>query len=212
MATYAYLRTSTDTQDLGVQRLEIYDYAHKNKIHIDEFIEVSISSRKGFRSRRIDYLLSLLKPEDTIIVTELSRLGRSLSEVILLMEKLTKAQISVYCIKQGLNLAQNDMTSKVMMTMFSLFGEIERELISERTKKGLAKARASGKVIGRPKGSFGPSKLEPNLDEVRRLIEAKVPQTAIGRLLGCSPATVSRFIARRGLKTGGERDDPDRSG
>lgn len=212
MAVIAYIRVSTTRQDLSNQKLAILEYANKSGLKVDEFIEVEASSRRDQRTRRIEYVFSLVQPGDTLVVSELSRLGRSTVEVLLICEQLARQETRLVAVKQGLDFARQDLTTKVMLTVLGLAAELERDFISERTKMGLERAKASGKMIGRPKGSLGPSKLEPNLDEIRRLIEAKVPQTAIGRLLGCSPATVSRFIARRGLKTGGERDDSNRSG
>ena len=122
--TLAYLRTSTDKQDLNNQRLEILEYARQNEIHIDDFIEISISSRKTRRARRIDELLQNLYPDDTLIVTELSRLGRSTGEVISLIDDLLANDITVIIIKQNLKLDkhQDDMQSITMVTMLSLFG------------------------------------------------------------------------------------------
>lgn len=119
--TIAYIRTSTDKQDLNNQKLEIFEFAKKNKLEVDDFIEMTISSRKTSKERRIDEMLSVLDDADTLIVTELSRLGRSTAEVIGLVNELIKKQVRVIAIKQNLDMKQHDMTSKVMITLFSLF-------------------------------------------------------------------------------------------
>ena len=136
--TIAYIRTSTDKQDLNNQKLEIFEYAKKHQLQVNDFIEMSISSRKTSKERRIDEMLSALNDADILIVTELSRLGRSTAEVIGLINELLQKQVRVIVIKQQLDIKQHDMTSKVMITLFSLFSELERDLISLRTKEALA--------------------------------------------------------------------------
>ena len=95
--TIAYIRASTDKQDLNNQKLEIFEFAKKNKLEVDDFIEMTISSRKTSKERRIDEMLSVLNDADTLIVTELSRLGRSTAEVIGLVNELIKKTGSRYC-------------------------------------------------------------------------------------------------------------------
>ena len=137
--TVAYLRASTDKQDLNNQKLEILEFARQRHLHVDEFIAITISSRTTNKQRRIDELLSKLADSDTLMVTELSRLGRSTSEVIALVNELVQRHIRVLILKQNLDLKQHhDMTAKVMITLFSLFAELERDLVSLRTKEALA--------------------------------------------------------------------------
>jgi DNA invertase Pin-like site-specific DNA recombinase len=123
--TIAYIRTSTDKQDLNNQKLQIFEFAKKHKLEVDDFIQMTISSRKTSKERRIDEMLQSLDDADTLIVTELSRLGRSTAEVIGLINELIKKQVRVIAIKQNLDIKQHDMTSKVMITLFSLFSELE---------------------------------------------------------------------------------------
>jgi DNA invertase Pin-like site-specific DNA recombinase len=118
--TIAYIRASTDKQDLNNQKLEIYEYAKKHQLKIDGFIEMTISSRKTTKERRIDEMLQKFNGADTLVVTELSRLGRSTGEVIGLINELIQKQVRVIAIKQNLDIKQHDMTSKVMITLFSL--------------------------------------------------------------------------------------------
>lgn len=147
----AYLRVSTIKQDLQNQMIEIENYASKESIKIDEAIKVELSSRKSRKDRLIDDLLRDLRAGDTLIVCELSRLGRSLIEVVSTVNTLIKKQVKFIAIKQGMVInGKNDMTTKMMITMFSLMAEIERDLISERTKAGLVRARAEGKKLGNP--------------------------------------------------------------
>ncbi len=133
----AYLRTSTDKQDLSHQKLELLEYARNKSLRIDSFIEISISSRKTSKQRRIDELLQTLDDADTLIVTELSRLGRSTAEIIALVNAMIKRNIRVIIIKQNLDISRHDMNSKIIITLFSLFAELERDMISLRTKEAL---------------------------------------------------------------------------
>ncbi len=136
----AYLRTSTDKQDLNNQRLEILDYARQYDLHIADFIAISISSRKTPSERRIDELLSMLNEHDTLLVTELSRLGRSTGQVINLIDELLTSGIHIIVIKPNLILdrSQDDLQSLTMITMLALFAQMERMMISRRTKEALA--------------------------------------------------------------------------
>ncbi len=151
--TIAYLRASTDKQDLTHQELEILEYARRNGLPIDDFVSVSISSRKNRRERKIDELLAKLSVGDTLVVTELSRLGRSTGEVITLINELVASDIRVVVVKQNLTLdkQQNDMQAKIMTTLLSLFAELERDLISLRTREALAAKKARGARLGRPR-------------------------------------------------------------
>ena len=143
-----YVRVSTVRQDADNQRHEILEYANKNHLHIDDFIEVEISSRRDKKQRRITELMEKLEPGDTLIVSELSRLGRSTSEVIDIVNELIAKEIKFIAIKQGLSISgQHDIQSKVMVTMFSLFAELERDIISERTKTALAAKSVSEKSV-----------------------------------------------------------------
>jgi DNA invertase Pin-like site-specific DNA recombinase len=140
----AYLRTSTDKQDLNNQKLGILEYAQKNGLQIDDFISISVSSRKSRRERRIDELLERLKGADTLIVTELSRLGRSTGQVINLIDELMSGEVRVIIIKENLDLEKNqdDIQSVTMITLLSLFAQLERMMISRRTKEALAAKKA----------------------------------------------------------------------
>ena len=120
----AYLRTSTDKQDLNHQKLELLEFARKKSLSIDEFIEITISSRKTSKQRRIDELLSMLNDGDILLVTELSRLGRSTAEVMTIVNSLAKRNIRVIVVKQNLDISKQDINSKVTLTLFSLFSEL----------------------------------------------------------------------------------------
>ena len=200
MQTIAYLRVSKDSQDVKNQRLAIHDFAQKEGITVDDFIETIASSRKSPKERKIDALLERLQEGDTLIVSELSRMGRSVGEIITMVDELVQRKIRFIAIKEGIRLnGTQDMQSKVTVTLFSLFAEIERDLISQRTKEGLAVARAKGKQLGRPKGIVGDSKLDDKREEIKRLLGLNVSQSSIAKITGVNRSTLNRFIRSRKL-------------
>ena len=203
--TIAYVRVSTDDQDYRNQKFEILNYCDRAGMKVDKWLEVEMSSRRSAKDRRIDELLANLKSNDRLLVSELSRLGRSTGEVIQLIKTLTDQKIEFVAVKQGfrINSKNNkDMTSKVMVTIFSLLAELERDLISERTKMGLARARASGKKLGRPKGP-GKSKLDGKEDVIIGFLDKGVTRANIAKILDVTWGTMDNFIKTRGLQTTG---------
>jgi DNA invertase Pin-like site-specific DNA recombinase len=200
MKTLAYLRVSKDTQDVKNQKLAIFEFAQREKIEVNHFIELSASSRKSTKERKIDQLLEQLSSGDTLIVSELSRMGRSVGDIITTMDTLVKKNIRFLAVKEGIRLdGEQSLQTKVMITMFSLFAEIERELISMRTKEALAKAKAEGKKLGRPKGALGKSKLDGKKEEIRQLLELKVSKASIAKITGVDRSTLYNFIKSRGI-------------
>jgi DNA invertase Pin-like site-specific DNA recombinase len=169
--TIAYIRASTDKQDVSNQKLELLEYARLNNLSIDEFFEITISSRQNTKQRRIDELVSILQACDTLIATELSRIGRSTAEVIGTINTLLKNNVRVIITKQGLDLSEQSMTSKVMVTMFSLFAELERDIISSRTKEALRSKKTKGIILGKPKGTIQASKYDKDLDRIKELLQ-----------------------------------------
>ena len=153
MKIVAYLRISTGGQELSNQRLAILDYAQHHQLQIDRFLEIQVSSRKSLKERGIDGLFAGMQAGDLLLVSELSRLGRSVGQVIQIVDDLIKHQIKFIAIKRKYSLGRKTRYTKAdYLTMFRLFAEIERDLISERTCEGLAAARAKGRMLGRPKG------------------------------------------------------------
>jgi len=198
----AYLRVSTDTQDLNTQRLAILEWANPRGIRVESWIEATISSRKSLKERRIEELLNQLNSGDTLLVSELSRLGRSTAEIIELVNEFARREINLIVVKQGIEIKagnKQDMGTKVMLTVFSLLAELERDLISERTKMALARVKAQGKKLGRPKGRTGKSKLDGKEKEIQELLSKRVPKSVIARILGCSRSCVINFIKSRKL-------------
>jgi DNA invertase Pin-like site-specific DNA recombinase len=198
--TIGYIRVSTDRQTVDNQRLAILDYCHRNKFQVDDWIDVNMSSRRTPAQRRIDELLERLKEGDRLIVAELSRLARSVGQIAVTVSTLLKKKVRFISIKESISLnGGQDMQAKVMITMFSLFSEIERDLISERTKEGLKRARAEGKLLGRPRGTLGKSKLDGKEDEIKRFLKGGINKTNIARYFNVSWSTLENFIKTRKL-------------
>jgi DNA invertase Pin-like site-specific DNA recombinase len=200
MRTVAYIRISTGGQDLDSQRLTILDYAHRQGLRVDTFVEARVSSRRAAVRRGLNTVLEQVHPGDLILVSELSRLGRSVGQIIQLVDHLIKQRVRLVAIKEHIELnGAQDLQTKVMITMFGLFAEIERDLIAERTKEGLAAARAKGRLPGRPKGVLGTSKLTGREAEIQSLLAKTVSKASIAKILDVSRSTLHHFIESRRL-------------
>ena len=197
----AYLRTSTDKQDLNHQKLELLEFARKKSLSIVEFIEITISSRKTSKQRRIDELLSMLNDGDILLVTELSRLGRSTAEVMTIVNSLAKRNIRVIVVKQNLDISKQDINSKVTLTLFSLFSELERDLISLRTKEALASKKRQGQILGKPKGTIQKSKFDKHVGKIQELLDYGLSVRKISSVLEYSNhIALNTYINKRNLK------------
>ncbi len=197
----AYLRTSTNKQEISNQKLEILEFAHRNNFKIDGFIESTISSRKSPKQRRIDELIGKLNSGDTLIVTELSRLGRSTAEVISLVNALVESKVRLMILKQNLDIKEHDMNSKIIITLFSLFGELERDLVSLRTKEALAAKKSQGIKLGKPKGTIQKSKFDKDVERIKELLDIGLSVRKIARLLGYSNHIgLNTYVKRRNLR------------
>ena len=184
--TIAYIRASTGKQDVNNQKLEILEFARHANLKVDEFVQITISSRKTSKQRRIDELMEKLVDSDTLIVTELSRLGRSTSEIIALVNELLQRNIRVIIIKQNLDMSQHDMSSKIIVTLFSLFAELERDLVSLRTKEALAAKKAQGVKLGKPKGTIQASKFDKDRERIEELLRLGMSVRKIATVMGYS--------------------------
>lgn len=197
----AYIRTSTDKQELNNQKLAILEYAQRNNLKIAEFIEIQVSSRKTSKQRRIEYVLGKLCSTDMLIVTELSRLGRSTPEVIELINELVKRNIRVVILKQNLDISKQDMNSKVTITLFALFSDLERDLISVRTKDALALKKAQGQILGKPIGSIQKSKFDKDVSKIKELLKLGLSVRKISRFFGYNNhISLNTYIQKRKLK------------
>ncbi|MDA9818192.1 recombinase family protein [Flavobacteriaceae bacterium] len=195
----AYLRISTNEQDLKNQKFELLEYSHKNNFKIDEFIETEISSRKTPNERKINFLIEKLQKGDLLIVSELSRLGRSVGQVIQIIDSLIKKEVKFIAVKENIKVdGKQDIQTKTMITLFGLFAEIERDLISERTKQGLNAARAQGKILGRPKG-YGKSKLDPFKLEIEALLKNGSSKTFVAKRYKTSLPNFYKWMRKQGI-------------
>lgn len=199
MKVYGYVRVSTDKQDCNNQRHAILEFANAKALGNVEFVEETISGTVSWEKRKLAGLIDQLRKGDVVITGELSRLGRSMLEVMEILSILTKRDVKVYGIKGGYELG-NNIQSKVLAFAFGLAAEVERDLISSRTKEALARKRSEGAILGRPKGSKGKSKLDGQEEEIRRLISHQVPKSAIARLMKVSRPALLSFIESRKLE------------
>ena len=184
MKTIAYIRVSTNKQEVNNQKLELYEYARKKELTIDDIIETQISSHKDRLKRRIDELLSKLSDGDTIIITEISRLGRSTSEVLHLINEMIKRKIRIIAIKQGLDLNKHNLSSKIIVTIFSLLAELECDLVSLRTKEALHAKKLQGVKLGKPRGTIQKSKFDKDIDRIKELAALGVSIRKMATILG----------------------------
>lgn len=191
---YGYIRISTDKQTTENQRFEIEKFASVKQLIIDEWIEETISSTKRLESRKFGQLLGRMEKGDVIIVSELSRMGRNLMQIMKILHDCMEKQVMVYTVKEGYELG-NNINSKVLAFAFGLSAEIERNLISQRTKEALARRKAEGQILGRPIGSKSQiRKLTGKEIQIEDLLKKRVSYSAIGRILGVHRLTVSTFV------------------
>ena len=194
---YAYIRVSTDKQSVENQRFEILKYADSKKVTIDEWVEETVSSRKKLSDRILATTLNQLSENDILIVSELSRLGRNLMEVMSILHTCMEKDAKVHAIKEKYELG-NNISSKVLAFAFSLSAEIERQLISQRTKEALARKKSEGMKLGRPKGSLSSyTKLTGKEEQIKELLSKNISYAAIGRILGVHRKTVKSFVESR---------------
>ena len=193
---YGYIRVSTDKKTVENQRYEINNFCEKQEILINKWIEETISGSKKVDDRKLGKLLKRMKQGDILICSELSRLGRNLLMIMGVLNECMNRDIQVWTIKDNYRLG-SDINSKVLAFAFGLSAEIERNLISQRTKEALARKRAEGVILGRPKGSkSSKTKLTGQEKKIQELLDKKVSYSAIGRILGVHRLTVSSFVKR----------------
>jgi len=198
MSTYAYIRVSTDKQETENQKFEILKYANERKLGNVEFVEETVSGRKSWKDRKIGALISELCRGDILIVTELSRLGRSMLEIMELLSILLRIGVELHVVKSN-QILKDDLQSKVFAVAFSIAAEIERELISQRTREALQRRKAEGKPLGRPKGSYS-SKLDRYQEQIEELLSKGVSISSIAKIIGVPYSTLHSYVSRRLMK------------
>jgi len=193
MTTFAYLRVSTLEQNTEKNKLDVLKFANAKKLGNVEFVEEQISGKANFKNRQLGALLDKMQKEDVLIVPELSRIARSITQIFEVIDITKQKGIVLYSIKEDFSNNDKSITSTVTTTIFALVAQIERDLISMRTIEALQSKKAQGVKLGRPKGK-GKSKLDENKDEILKLVDLKVPKTIIARQYNTSTANLHRFL------------------
>ena len=198
---YGYIRVSTDKQTVENQRFEIQNFCKRENLSIDGWIEETISGTKNYNKRALGHLLAKVQKDDMIICAELSRLGRNLFMIMEILNICMTKECKVWTIKDNYRLGE-DIQSKVLAFAFGLSAEIERNLISQRTKEALAKRKAEGVILGRPKGrksSPEKYKLARKKNLVIELLRNGTSQRQIAKICKVDRNTLARFMKMNGL-------------
>jgi DNA invertase Pin-like site-specific DNA recombinase len=198
MKTIGYLRVSTVEQDLKKNKADILLYANENFLGQVEWVEEKVSGKVGWRQRKIADVIDSLKVGDNLIVSELSRLGRSMLECMEILSIALQKNINVYAVKGNWRL-DNTIQSKIVAMAFSMAGEIEKDLISQRTKEALNAKKKAGKKLGRPKGS-GKSKLDQYKPEIEAFLKSGSTQKFIANRYGTTETNLCRWMKKHRLK------------
>lgn len=195
--TYGYIRVSTDKQTIENQRFEINNFCERKEIKIDGWIEETISGTKNYTKRQLGKLLNDVQKGDLIICSELSRLGRNLFMIMEILSICMNKECKIWTIKDNYRLG-DDIQSKVLAFAFGLSAEIERNLISKRTKEALARKKAEGVKLGHPKGRMNSTvKLTGRENEISTLLKTGMKKAKIARIVGVDRNTLYRFIKQR---------------
>lgn len=195
--TVAYLRVSTDKQELDKNKAEIRELADRKGFGMPEWVEEVASSRVNWKLRKIGEIVDSLGEEDRILVSEMSRLGRSMMEIMTILNTCLEKKIAVHAVKGEWSL-NGTIQSKVMAMAFSIAAEIERDLISKRTTEALAARKLQGVRLGRPAGK---SKLDKHRDEIVTLLRSGVSQKFIAAQFKCTEGTLSIWLKRQELNS-----------
>jgi DNA invertase Pin-like site-specific DNA recombinase len=198
MQTVAYLRVSTTDQDLEKNKFEILQLANEKGLGQLQWVEETVSGRISWHKRQIASVLEQLQTGDNLIVSELSRLGRSMLECMEILSIASQKGLHLYAVKGNWRL-DNSIQSKIIAMAFSMAAEIERDLISQRTKEALAARKKMGIRLGRPRG-IGKSKLDAFRPEIEALLVNGSKQVFIAKRYGTTEANFSRWLKRHGLK------------
>jgi DNA invertase Pin-like site-specific DNA recombinase len=195
-----YLRVSTVDQGMEKNKADILTLANDKKLGNVEWVEEKVSGVKDWKKRKFGEVFSTLEKGDTVIVSELSRLGRSTLQILEIIKEAKERGVAVHAVKGGWSL-NGTMESKIVLTMLAMFSEIERDLISERTKEGLRARKAAGAILGRPKGP-GKSKLDQYKDEIVALLNNGSTKTFIAKKYGTSIPNLFNWLNKNQISIG----------
>lgn len=196
MALYAYLRVSTDIQDINTQKLGVLEYCATQKLGVPELVEDTVSGKTDWRQRAIGQLLARCAAGDALVVSEISRLARSTLQVLEIMQAAAGAEVAIHVVKNAM-VMDGSLQSKIYATIFGLAAEIERDFIVQRTREGLARVRAEGVVLGRPPGEAKTLALDAHARKIDHFLELKLNKRAMAKLLDVSPNTLYEWLRRR---------------
>ena len=199
MTNFAYLRVSTDRQDAQNQKLGVLDYCNSRNITPLEFLEDTVSGKTPWRERTIGTIFERAATGDIIVVSEVSRLGRSTLQVLEILEMAAQKGVSVHIAKDGM-IMDGSMQATITATILGLAAQIEREFISSRTKEALCKCKNDGIKLGRPKGQAELLKLDTFYNEITGYLKKGINKRAIAKLIECSPSTLYQWLKRRRIK------------
>lgn len=195
--TIGYLRVSTADQDLDKNKSDILLLANQKRLSQVEFVEEKVSGKVSWRKRHIATIIDELDNGDSLIVSELSRLGRSMLECMEILSIAMQRGVCVYSVKGNWQLDQT-IQSKIIAMAFSMAAEIERDLISQRTKEALRAKKAAGATLGRPKGP-GKSKLDPFRPEIEALLANGTTKAFISNRYQTTPANLTNWMKKNGI-------------
>ena len=200
MTTYAYLRVSTDRQDVANQRHGILEYANTHSLGPIQFVADATSGRVVWQERAIGQLLTATATAgDVVIFAEISRMARSTLQVLEMLEMGMERGLHIHIAKQRMIL-DGSLNSRIAATVLGLAAEIERELIAARTREALAKRRAEGKTLGRPRGAKNARlKLDEHANDIHRYLVKGISKRSIAKLVGCAESTLYDWLTRRHL-------------
>lgn len=195
MATIGFIRVSTLDQDTEKNKLDILQFANVRKLGNVEFVEEKVSGTKDYRKRKLGALLDTMAKGDVLIVPELSRIARSTIQILEVIQLTQDKGITLYSLKENFCNMDNSIASTVTKTIFALVAQIERELISLRTREALHARKQAGVKLGRPSGK-GKLRLDEHSADILRLVALKVPKTIIAKQYGCSVGNLYNFLNR----------------
>lgn len=196
MSYIAYCRVSTTHQNEINQHFAIQQFADKNNIHIDRWIEEKISSSKKLKNRKLGELLNELKEGDVLITSEISRISRSITELFQILETCLNKNVQVWTLKENYRLG-HDLQSKVLAFCFGLTAELSKQLLQQRTKETMTRLKAEGRKLGRPIGRKSKElKLTKNRYKIQKMLDAGIPKAQIARVFNVNKTTFYRFLFR----------------
>jgi DNA invertase Pin-like site-specific DNA recombinase len=196
---FAYLRVSTDAQDVANQRHGVVRYCTEKNLLAPVFIEDTASGKTDWRTRPLGQLVTRSMPGDVIVVAEVSRLARSTLQVLEIGRECIERRVHLHVAKNGI-VFDDTMQSKIVATVLGLVAEIERDFISARTKEALAKRKAEGMKLGRPTGPARSLRLDAHADKIDEYLSKGIDKRAVAKLLDVAPNTLYMWLkVRRGV-------------